>query len=362
MNRQTNVLYNVLYGFVKYEDPPAITDYDNLYSLIQPFILTKKIFEENSHIQNKLIEDSLLDETTIILQMPPVSSMQNKCQLPHEPHSQSQSSLPPHPPQQLFCNQSLLLQKTPPPLPPPLQTHQQQELPLHQPTSQLQTCVSQPISSVNFIPINNQPDPLFWCIYIFINGIKEYQHLNGQYTNYIIKEKQKITNYMKLNDSIVKPFLKQNKITGILMKEMLSGILSNEPIDFKNAILYCLFYKINITFISHEKRLSFIIKSSDSIDTNNLYIEISLKTQIQSSPNKMKEYKYIILTDEDKIKEATSYYNIENISKPLLSSSSYKVDQLKEIARSLNIDIKEMTKIKKNELYNLIDEYLKEII
>jgi energy-converting hydrogenase A subunit M len=76
----------------------------------------------------------------------------------------------------------------------------------------------------------------------------------------------------------------------------------------------------------------------------------------------MKEYKYIILTDEDKIKEATSYYNIENISKPLLSSSSYKVDQLKEIARSLNIDIKEMTKIKKNELYNLIDEYLKEII
>jgi hypothetical protein len=170
---------------------------------------------------------------------------------------------------------------------------------------------------------------------------------------------------MKINETNVKTFLKQKKITGVLMKEMLSDILSNEKINFKNAILYCLFYKINIVFINHEKRIYFTIHSSDSNDTMNLYIEFSLKSQPQSSSNKIKDYKYLILTDEDKIKQTKSYYNIENVSKPLLSISSYKVEQLKEIASCLNLTIEnsdQSTKIKKNDLYTLIDEHLKEII
>jgi len=218
-----------------------------------------------------------------------------------------------------------------------------------------------------YFSVNNQSDPLFWYMFISINGINEYQYLNGRYTNRIMEEKQKLVNFIKVNDISIKPFLKKNKITGISLKTMLSGVLSNEPVDFKNIILYCYFYKINMTFVNFDKRVYFTVCGNEEDggnDTCMYYIEFSLKTSTpetntSATPNIVKKYKYSILTDEDKIKQSKSYFGIDNVDKPISAMTSYKICELTEIAQQLGLlngkdgDVK----MKKNNLYKLITEY-----
>ena len=39
------LLYNIVFGIIEYNSPHTVVDYDSMYNLISPFILTKEIFE-----------------------------------------------------------------------------------------------------------------------------------------------------------------------------------------------------------------------------------------------------------------------------------------------------------------------------
>jgi len=231
-------------------------------------------------------------------------------------------------------------------------------------------------TALQFVSIHSQADPLFWCLFISINGIKEYQYLTGRYTNRIVDEKQKLVNFLKLNETSIKPFLKKNKITGVSMKMIMSGILSNEPVDFKCVILYCYYYKINITFVYSDKHVYFTVVGNEEEDQNNsnmYYIEFSLPpphihhTQSNHPPAAAdKKYKYSILTDEEKIKQSKTYFYIENVEKPINAMASYKINELSAIAEELGLSVggdKETgNKMKKNDLYKLINDFFKEFM
>ncbi len=62
------------------------------------------------------------------------------------------------------------------------------------------------------------------------------------------------------------------------------------------------------------------------------------------------------IADEELQKILNSYYNIENIDKPLKAFSNYKLDDLVSIAEKLNINIydEHSKKKKKQELYENI--------
>jgi hypothetical protein len=110
------------------------------------------------------------------------------------------------------------------------------------------------------------------------------------------------------------------------------------------------------------------------------YIEFSLKTPSTHSvasntphtttnhppsPAGDKKYKYSILTDQEKIKQSKTYFNIENVEKPLNAMASYKINELTAIAEQLGLlvgDKETGNKLKKNDLYKLINDFFKEFL
>jgi hypothetical protein len=377
-----------VYGIDEMSLPPIIYDYDSMCKTLQPFVLTKEVYEEgvqvhrttnmnpqteilpqiqsqiqtNIHLKEEPIKITLVDcdvQNTHIEKpgerpLLPKSKNQNRGFTGGEAHYEG-------------ARRNIQVPMPPlPPLPPP---------PRHAKPEH---------SAPPFVPINSQPDPLFWCLFISMNGIKEYQYLNGRYTNRIVEEKQKLVNFIKSKEieSTMKLFLKKNKITGVSLKTMMSGVLSNEPVDFKNIVLYCYFYKVNVTFVNFEKRVCFTFlgneeESESKNDASVYYIEFSLKTQPpqqtpnstppqekQQTPPLVKKYKYSILTDEEKIKQSKTHFNIENVDKPLNAMTAYKICELNTIAQQLGLlnGKEEGVKMKKNDVYTLISDYFKEIL
>lgn len=345
------LLYNIVFKNIDYHPVNTVLDYDTMYKLISPFMLTKEVFDAGikPYTQPNILYITKPEE---ILQPIINSDLQNRITISYDekPDIQCPSSYirPPLPPSQ---NQSI------------------------QPSRSIM--LKEPV--VKIPPPSHQNDPLFWNIYIAINGICEYECLNGKYINYIIDEKQKIVNHISsqvsLKTTIIKTFMKQNKITGISMKEMLSGILSNQSVSFKDVSIYCLFYKINITFVNHEKRMYFKV-DGEPYTGNNIYIEFSVIPPRLTPNNKVppipqstfvvKTYKYMVITNDNDIEaqivRIKDYYKLESSLKPVGAISSYKVEDLKTIAEQLNISIDSDSKIKKNELYNIIDEKIKEVV
>jgi hypothetical protein len=198
------------------------------------------------------------------------------------------------------------------------------------------------------------PDPLFWALYIATHGMDEYQFTAHRHANVILEEKQKLVNHMKNNDVTVKPFMKKHKITGVSMKEMLSGILSNEPVNFQTIPLFCFFHNIQIYFI-HKGTPKIWFAVGNENDT----MEQSYCFEFQTCHHTLSahKYKYDLLEPSnlsakkrDEFKE--THYKLESIVKPIDTISKYKVEELKEIAEKVGVIIPD--KIKKNELYLLL--------
>ena len=342
-------LYNVVYGVIEYNPPDTIYDYESMYSLISPFILTREKFEEG-------VKESILTTRPVL----PVVTLDtdSKVETNQEMNDDTLSSylLPEKKPPQ---NTITISFNDPPSLHPPQ----------NRPSA---------TSSIKTVLPSHQPDPLFWNIYVAINGTVEYQYLNGKYTNFITDEKQKIVNYISAQVALktpqIKIFMKLNKMSGVSIKELLSGILSNQPITFKDISIYCFFYKINITFINREKRMYFVVEGKTEEQTSSgtgIYIEFSIlpprpSPHLPTATVAVKNYKYTLITEDALPRKQTElteqYYKLENLTKPFGAISSYKVEELKAIAEKLNIVIDTDSKVKKNDLYNMIDEKIKEVV
>ena len=116
--------------------------------------------------------------------------------------------------------------------------------------------------------------------------------------------------------------------------------------------------------LSYEKNIDLIV-----FDTLVMYFKLNVcyvceNIHIKMFHNNESENYYILNKDlsiksvkYEKIKEIIeNNYEIENIFKPMNSLSYYKVNDLKEIASQLNINVNE--KIKKKELYEIIVKHL----
>ena len=425
MRNPSLLIYNMVNGIIDTNLPIPIYDYNSMYKILQPFILTKEIYEQGVQSRNESDRDgfyylpesdrrervnTLQEEpikiSFIELDPQPANAPTQPPPPPnHPPQTQTQPQRPPHLPIQAHT------QTPPPPNHPPNTTHipkitnTTKHLPRytstnshtnpdnypptlpqpHPPAKNVHKLPNEP--APQFVSIHTQADPLFWCLFISLNGIKEYQYLTGRYTNRIVDEKQKLVNFLKVNDTSIKPFLKKNKITGVSMKMIMSGILSNEPVDFKNVILYCYYYRINVAFVYSDKHVYFTVVGNEEEvqkedqtevqkDNNMHYIEFSLKIPSTHSaasntphtapaPAGDKKYKYSILTDQEKIKQSKTYFNIENVEKPLNAMASYKINELTAIAEQLGLldgDKETGNKLKKNDLYKLINDFFKEFL
>ena len=183
----------------------------------------------------------------------------------------------------------------------------------------------------NFTPL--QKDKLFWCFYIILKGIDDYEM--NKNTAFATEKKFKIDTVEKLR--FMKDKLKELKIK---RNDIEDELVNKECISTKSLQVLCLIYKISIIYISGKKYSEFLFAEDDKItgiiEQNS---DLSVKNTI--------DLDYISTVRK-------SYWFIENIQKPLNAPSAYTIKDLQDISTKLGINL--VSNLGKNKTKQLLYE------
>ena len=200
-----------------------------------------------------------------------------------------------------------------------------------------------------------QKDSLFWCFFIIKNGFAAYETPN---TTSFVNEKKIKFEYIELLRK-KKQILKSHEVfKKIKNKDTIEHELANkEKIGEKTFIALCIVENLNVLFIHNKKCFEITCGgfSDDGVlspahETEPVYVIHSINNPSMNNPsmnnpsmnnpstNKKNEirYCYEINPCKKKIDDyREKYFKWENIDKPLLSMTSYKLDELKEIYKKI---------------------------
>ena len=187
-----------------------------------------------------------------------------------------------------------------------------------------------------FIP--EEEDSLFWCYIIYKYGYSEYE----------LKREKKYESITNLKINLVytvrenKDLLKKLKLKKSKLEENLS---SDKKISLDTFLFLIAVHKINVIYMDEHTYYE------------EYYSDDKKKCVIKYDKTHDK-YGLLDVTDEKLENIKKGKLRILNLSKPLKALSGYKVPELKEMCKILDIDImKTSTKCKtKKELYQLIQE------
>ena len=187
-----------------------------------------------------------------------------------------------------------------------------------------------------FIP--EEEDTLFWCYIIYKYGYSEYE----------LKREKKYESITNLKINLVytirenKELLKKLKLRKTKIEENLT---SDKKINLDTFLFLIAVNEMNILYI--DKHTYYEESYSDEE-----------KRCIIKYEKDQDKYGLLDITAEELEKIKENKLHILNLSKPIKALSSYKVPELKEMCKILNIDImKTTTKCRtKKELYQLIQE------
>jgi len=177
-----------------------------------------------------------------------------------------------------------------------------------------------------FIPY--EKDKLFWCFYIFKNGLADYEIMENKN---IVKEKEEKIKYIeKIRKS--KSILKLHKIK--LLPNIESNLLNDELIDLKTFHVLCILENIDYLFIDnhfyYEKRIN---------EESKIFVIHKKKNIYSYEINNKNNYK------ENKLQKI-------EIDKKFHCISHYTLKDLKEICQKLNIEI--LPSWKKKDIYDFL--------
>lgn len=169
-----------------------------------------------------------------------------------------------------------------------------------------------------------EKDTLFWCYYIYKNGIDHY--IENKKRAFTIEKETKITTVDKIQKPSIKDSLKTNKIKKIAVEDELIN---------RNAIT-----------ITSLRLFMLLDKSNAIVIRKNCYLEIQFNNDldIMDATNTLVflynagEYSiYRDLESEDLREIIAKRYRVADFDKPLKSVSSYRIDELHAIAETVNI-------------------------
>jgi len=160
-------------------------------------------------------------------------------------------------------------------------------------------------------------DDLFWCFYIMHFCLQKYTLIRNFFT--ILKQHK----------------WKRNQLENDLVHE--------KKISLTTFICLCTVF--NYSFIIIDGRKLYDRRTHSNLDDTHLIMKVDEEWSIYTEDDK-----------ENKIQQSLeTLWIIENIKKPLRAISAYKVKDLKEICKKLQLNYE---KKKKRELYQLITEKL----
>jgi hypothetical protein len=188
-----------------------------------------------------------------------------------------------------------------------------------------------------------EKDQLYWCFFIIHNGFEKYEYPGT--TSFVSEkeEKFKLIEHMRNN----KQQLKTKKIKNI-KEDVEDELVNKQTIGMKTFIALCVVHNINIMYIHKRKCFELIfddklpthivhcINNKDSSACNYCYEQNVVKEQIEKYKNE--------------------YFNWESFDKPLKAMSSYKLDELVELAKRLGLSENgvELSKKTKKEIYEML--------
>ena len=192
-----------------------------------------------------------------------------------------------------------------------------------------------------FYPSLDCKDNLFWCWITHHFGSQEYELNKNDLYNYEINKKFEYVSYIRGN----KHLLKSLKLNRIKLEE---NLLDDNGIDLGLFTFICLVHKYNIIYTDNYMYYEYID------EFNNDYIMINKRN------NKYGLYIKEKITKDNLESFKKNKWIIESITKPLRSVGSYKVGEIREICKIMNIDVMKTEKksYTKNELYEKIKQHI----
>jgi hypothetical protein len=192
-----------------------------------------------------------------------------------------------------------------------------------------------------FYPSLDCKDSLFWCWISHHYGFQEYELNKNDLYNYEINKKFEYVSYIRSN----KLLLKSLKLNRTKLEE---NLLDDNGMNLGLFTFICLVHKYNVIYTDNYMYYEYID------DFNTEYIMINKRNN-----------KYGLYTKEKVTKENLESFKknkwiVESITKPLLSVGSYKVAEIKEICKIMNIETMKTEKksYTKNELYEKIKQHI----
>jgi len=199
-----------------------------------------------------------------------------------------------------------------------------------------------------------QKDSLFWCFYILKHGFSNYEmEINNQYFVVEKNEKYKYIELLRKN----KELLKIHKIKPLT--ELEDDLANKDKISIKTFFALCILENINVLLVSKRKFYELLCTDIDEkhpiniIHRNNESYEYSIELDVNEE----------IIT-----KYRETFYKMSSFDATLKSMSSYKLDELIDLCKKLDINIepkvnecnnktegkKKITKITKKDIYELL--------
>jgi len=199
------------------------------------------------------------------------------------------------------------------------------------------------IKSSVFFP--QRENSLFWCMFIAQHGYAEYEYIGKKYANRELQEKQLIADTMKKTPSTMKNT--NHKITNIMCQEIISELIIVKPSSLMTIFAFIAYYKKHVIIINENTHMFFSFTKSVTFDANDWHDN----TVILEYKNS--DFGIELEVTKEKIENIMkNTFRLESIEKPLKGISSYKVTELENIARLLQITLE--TSLKKSELYDVI--------
>ena len=203
------------------------------------------------------------------------------------------------------------------------------------------------IKSAKTVPLDMykplEKDSLFWCFYILKNGYSNYEMEINDKRFFIEKdEKFKYIEILRQNKDV----LKMHKIKPLT--EIEDDLANKQCIGIKTFFALCVFEKINVMLIDNRKIYEIICADTTTnpirvIHRNSLTLEHHIELN---------------MTDDILQRYRDNYYKISGFDNVLKAMSYYKVDELMELCKKLNICVSEdkdnKKKKTKKDIYELL--------
>jgi len=193
-------------------------------------------------------------------------------------------------------------------------------------------------------------DSLFWCFFILKHGFSKYEMEVGN-QHFSIEKQEKFKYIDELRKTCNKDLLKMHKIKPLSLLE--DDLANQERISIKTFFALCIVEKINVMLIDKRKVYEILITDDPKIHVihrNSVSYEHHIELDVSTDAINM--YR-------------ETYYKMSTFDVSLKSMASYKVEELLDLCKKLDIVLdqsfkeekKEKKKLGKKDIYELLVQH-----